>query len=54
MNAPAVRANAHKEPQRAPNPIKYPQNFGENALAVSSSELLILNSRFGVGCAGLS
>jgi hypothetical protein len=53
MSAPAMRANALPRPQRASNQSKYAQEFGGNALRVSSGELLILNSRFGGGCAEL-
>jgi hypothetical protein len=53
MSAPALRANARPRPERASNQSKYAQEFGANALHISWGELLILNSRFGGGCADL-
>jgi len=53
MSAPAIRANAHPEPEKAPNQSKYAQQCGEVATAFSLGELLTFNSRFGGGCADL-
>jgi hypothetical protein len=53
MSAPAMRANARPRSERAQNQSKYAQEFGGNALRVSSDELLSFNSRFGGGCADL-
>jgi hypothetical protein len=53
MSAPAIRANAHREPEKAPNQSKYAQKFGEVANAVSLGELLTFNSRHSEGYADL-
>ena len=53
MSAPAVRANAHQQPEKAKNQSKYAQEFGENALQVSLSQFLLFNSSCSGGCADL-
>lgn len=53
MSAPAMRANALPRLERASNQSKYAEEFGDNALRVSSGELLPFNSRFCGGCAEL-
>ena len=53
MSTPAARANVHLKPETASNQSQKAPKFGDNALRVSSGELLILNSRRGEGCADL-
>jgi hypothetical protein len=53
MSAPAVQASARLRPETASNQSQNAPKFGDNALCVPSVELLILNSRFGGGCADL-
>jgi hypothetical protein len=50
MSAPE---HAHQRPKRAPEPRKHVHNLSGKTLTVSSGELLILKSRFGVGCVDL-
>jgi hypothetical protein len=53
MSAPAVEASAHPKPEKASNQSQKALKFGDNALRVSSGELLSFNSRCGGGCADL-
>ena len=51
MSAPAMRASARQQLQRAAKPGSYTQKIGANALQLSSGEFLTLKSRCGGGCA---
>lgn len=53
MSAPAIRARARKQPERAANRRRFALESDEIALVVSLCELFALNSRFGWGCADL-
>lgn len=53
MSAPAVRTDARQRPEKAANRGRYAQQIDQNALQVSSCELLTFDSRCGWGCADL-
>jgi uncharacterized protein YuzB (UPF0349 family) len=53
MSAPARRANALQQPEKAAFQGNYAQKLDDNALQVLLYECLTFNSRCGGGCADL-
>lgn len=51
MSAPAVRAEAAKWPEKAPNRNQYAPRFDAKRNQVASAEFLDFNTRASEGCA---